>query len=76
MNDLLELEEWGWRALSSADPVPFCEEWLADEAVIIVPGMVLDRPNVSRCSGRRATAVDKSSIEEPRTIQVSQTRRH
>lgn len=40
---LLELEEGGWEALSSADPVQFCDDWLADDAVMIVPGMVIDR---------------------------------
>jgi hypothetical protein len=40
---LLELEERGWEALSSADPVKFCEKWLADNAVMVVPGMVIDR---------------------------------
>ena len=43
---LLELEEQGWQALSSVGSVgsvEFCDEWLADDAVIIVPGMVIDR---------------------------------
>lgn len=40
---LLELEEQGWQALSSVEPVEFCDEWLADDAVMIVPGMVIDR---------------------------------
>src|SRR5215204_5343256 len=40
---LLELEERGWQALSSPDPATFCEEWLADDAVMVVPGMVIDR---------------------------------
>ena len=45
---LLELEEQGWRALSSAEPVEFCDEWLADEAVMVVPGMVIDRGRSSK----------------------------
>jgi hypothetical protein len=40
---LLKLEEQGWAALSSAEPVQFCDEWLADEAAMVVPGMVIDR---------------------------------
>ena len=42
-DDLIDLEERGWQALSSSDPVPFCQEWLADDAVFVVPGMVIDR---------------------------------
>jgi hypothetical protein len=42
-DDLIDLEERGWQALSSSDPVPFCREWLADDAVFVVPGMVVDR---------------------------------
>jgi Domain of unknown function (DUF4440) len=41
--DLVELEERGWQALSAPSPVAFCEEWLADDAMMIVPGMVIDR---------------------------------
>jgi hypothetical protein len=40
---LLQPEGLGWQALSSPGPVKFCEEWLADDAVLIVPGMVIDR---------------------------------
>jgi hypothetical protein len=42
-DDLLELGEQGWQAFSSPDPVRFCKEWLAGDALMIVPGMVLDR---------------------------------
>ena len=42
-DDLLEVEELGWQALSSPDPVTFCEGWLADDALVIVSGMVIDR---------------------------------
>lgn len=42
-DDLLELEEQGWQALSSPEAVQFCDKWLADDAVMIVPGMVIDR---------------------------------
>lgn len=43
METLLELEERGWQALSSDEPVSFCEQWLADEALLVVPGMIIDR---------------------------------
>ena len=39
---LIDLEELGWQALSSRD-VAFCEEWLDARAVLVVPGMVIDR---------------------------------
>ncbi len=39
---LIELEERGWQALSSRD-VGFCEQWLDDGALLVVPGMVIDR---------------------------------
>jgi hypothetical protein len=40
---LLEIEERGWQALSSID-MRFCERWLDDDALLVVPGMVVDRP--------------------------------
>jgi Domain of unknown function (DUF4440) len=64
---LLEREEQGWQALSSPEPVRFCQEWLADDAVLIVPGAVIDRedfltalPDEQPWSGHR--------IEDARTI--------
>jgi hypothetical protein len=42
-DELLDLEERWWQALSTISPKPFCEKWLADDAVIVVPGMVIDR---------------------------------
>ena len=42
LDALIELEERGWQALSCAD-VGFCEEWLDEGAVLVVPGMVIDR---------------------------------
>ena len=39
LDALIELEERGWQALSSAD-VGFCEERLDEGAVLVVPGMV------------------------------------
>jgi hypothetical protein len=51
MEQLLELEERGWQALSSDHPVEFCEEWLANDAVMIVPGMIIDRATFLRAVG-------------------------
>ena len=67
---LLELEEQGWEALSSADPVQFCNEWLADDAVMIVPGMVIDRATFLDAVAHEQPWVSHR-IEEPRVVQLS-----
>ena len=43
MDALLDLEERGWQALSSDNPTSFCEQWLADDALLVVPGRIIDR---------------------------------
>jgi hypothetical protein len=43
MDSLLDLEERGWQAMSSTSPTDFFEEWLADDVLMVVPGMVIDR---------------------------------
>ena len=44
MNDtLLEIEERGWQALSSKENQDFCQQWLAEDALMVVPGMIIDR---------------------------------
>jgi hypothetical protein len=40
--ELLELEEQGWRALASGQASEFYRTHLADDALMVVPGMVLD----------------------------------
>jgi Domain of unknown function (DUF4440) len=67
---LLELEEQGWQALSSPDPARFCEEWLADDALIIVPGMVIDRATFLRAVVHEQPWASHR-IEEPRTVQLT-----
>jgi hypothetical protein len=67
---LLELEEQGWQALSSPDPVQFCEEWLADDALMIVPGMVIDRATFLRALAHE-TPWASHEIEEPQTVQLT-----
>jgi hypothetical protein len=66
-DSLLELEERGWQALSSPDPVAFCEEWLADEALIIVPGMVIDRETFLRAVTHEQPWAGHQ-IEDPQTV--------
>ena len=71
MNDhLLDLEERGWRALSSPDPVAFCEEWLADDALIVVPGMVIDRETFLRALAHEEPWA-RHQIDEARTIELT-----
>jgi hypothetical protein len=67
---LLELEERGWQALSSPDPVSFCEEWLADDAVLIVPGMVIDRATFLKALSTEQPWADHH-IEEPKAVQLT-----
>ncbi len=57
MPDLMEtlwaFEQAGWEALSGAPPGPrgFYDRVLADDAIMIVPGMVLDRAAVESWDG-------------------------
>jgi hypothetical protein len=67
---LLELEERGWQALSSPDPAKFCEEWLADDAVMVVPGMVIDRMTFLRAVDHEQPWTSHR-IEEPRAVQLT-----
>ena len=69
-DDLLDLEERGWQALSSPDPVPFCQEWLADDAVFVVPGMVISRNAFLDAVAHEEPWVDHG-IEDPRTIRLT-----
>jgi hypothetical protein len=43
VDTLLDLEERGWQAMSSTSPTDYFEEWLADDALMVVPGMIIDR---------------------------------
>ena len=67
---LLELEEQGWQALSSADPIKFCDVWLADDAVMIVPGMVIDRTTFLQAVAHEQPWASYL-IEEPRVVQLT-----
>jgi uncharacterized protein (TIGR02246 family) len=48
MDELWDLEQAGWEALSAGDPPTFCDRILTRDAVVIVPGVVLDRDAVLR----------------------------
>ena len=65
---LVELEERGWEALSSTDGAAFCETWLADDAVLVVPGMIIDRATFLQAAGQEAPWA-AHRIEEARVVQ-------
>ena len=67
---LLELEEQGWQALSSVGSVEFCDEWLADDAVMIVPGMVIDRATFFEAVAHEQPWASHR-IEEARVVQLT-----
>ena len=67
---LLELEEQGWRALSSSDPVAFCIEWLADDALMVVPGSVIDRGAFLEAVAH-AEPWKTHHIDDPQTLRIS-----
>jgi hypothetical protein len=69
-DQLLELEERGWLALSSPDPVRICQEWLAEDAVLIVPGMIIDRATFLKALSTEQPWADHH-IEEPKTVQLT-----
>jgi hypothetical protein len=65
---LLELEEQGWEALSSAEPVQICNERPADDAAMVVPGMVIDRATSLEVVAHEQPWASHR-IEEPRVVQ-------
>jgi hypothetical protein len=67
---LLEIEEQGWQALSSPDPVGFCDEWLADDALMIVPGMVIDRATFLQAVGHEQPWASHH-IEDSRAVELT-----
>ena len=67
---LLDLEEKGWQALSSSDPVSFCETWLAEDPLVVVPGMVLDRATFLQALAHEVPWATHT-IEDARTIQLT-----
>jgi hypothetical protein len=67
---LLDLEERGWQALSSVESVEFCDEWLADDAVIVVPGKVIYRATFIEAVAHEQPWA-RHRIEEARVIQLS-----
>jgi len=44
--DVWALEEQGWRAIAAGKPREFYKQVLTDDAVMVLPGMVLDRNQV------------------------------
>ena len=48
MHELEELERRGWDALCGPDGAAFYEELMADEGLMVFPGLVLDKPQTLR----------------------------
>jgi len=67
---LLELEEQGSEALSSAKSVQFCDEWLADEAAMVVPGIVFYRATFLEAVVHEQPWVSHR-IEEPPVVRLT-----
>jgi uncharacterized protein (TIGR02246 family) len=44
--DVWELEEQGWQAIAAGTPDEFYDKVLTEDAVMVLPGMVLDRGQV------------------------------
>lgn len=44
--ELLALEQEGWRAVTTGEAARYAERMLAEEMMLVLPGMVLDRPGV------------------------------
>ena len=51
-DELEELEHEGWRALSGPDGVAFYRDVMADDGVMVFPGMVMDKARALEASGR------------------------
>ncbi|MBO0731710.1 MAG: nuclear transport factor 2 family protein [Acidimicrobiaceae bacterium] len=71
LDSLLDLEERGWQALSSSNPTPFCESWLADDVVIVVPGMIISRDQFL-ASLQQEEPWAGHHIEDARTVDFAQ----
>jgi hypothetical protein len=70
IDHLLELEEQGWEGRLSAEPDQFCDEWLADEAAMVVPVMVIDRATFREAVTHEQPRASHR-IEEPRVVQLT-----
>lgn len=70
MADIHGLEERGWQALSSHDPIPFCQDWLADDALLVVPGMILTK-DAFLASLTHEPPWAAHDTEDARTVQFS-----
>jgi uncharacterized protein (TIGR02246 family) len=64
MEQLWDLEQAGWEALSGGDPRAFYERTLTDDAVMIVPGQVLDTLSALRSWDRAAPWQNYELAEE------------
>lgn len=68
MHEVERLEREGWEALSGGDAKGFYERILARGAVMVVPGMVLDRADAIEAMGE-APPWTAFSLEEVRVLE-------
>lgn len=67
---ILDLEEEGWRALSSGQGAQFYESMLTEDALLVVPGMVVDRATFLEAV-QHEKPWSRYEIEDPRLVQLT-----
>ena len=74
MQDLIELEEQGWQALSSAGEVSkkFYSAVLHDDAIMLFPGGMLINGKAKILASLAAQPWESFQIEEPQVISLSE----
>jgi len=68
---LMGLEEAGWQALSSDQGAEFYRQHLTDDALVVVPGMVIDRTTFLQALQSDAQPWAAHRIEEARVVQFT-----
>ena len=70
IDTLLELEDEGWRALSASTGAAFYGDAMADDGLMVLPGMVLTKDEVVRSIGD-APPWSWFRLEEPRLVPLT-----
>lgn len=71
MNErLLALEEEAWQALCAGRGAEYFTRCLTDDALLVVPGMVIDKPTFLSAVAKEEPWASYR-IEEPRVVQLS-----
>jgi ketosteroid isomerase-like protein len=69
-HELLDLEEAGWQALSGDGAATFYREVLTDDAVLVVPGMIVDGTDFVGSLGE-ATPWAGHRIDDARVVEMT-----